>query len=179
MKRTCALLLALLHGLAARSRRRHQPRSRAAIDPAAAARFAQLALACVHLEYPNKIAHLLRSDADLQVHRMSSRLRSTAATTGTLRCTATGCWSDWRRLFPDTTSRPRRAAALAASLTAPHIAGGGRLPARRGAPRSSVRTASRGCSRWPPELGTWDDPQAQPMVGCTRSRSRSSLRNAS
>ena len=35
-------------------------RSRAApaLDAAAAARFAQLALACVHLEYPNKIAHV-------------------------------------------------------------------------------------------------------------------------
>jgi len=34
------------------------------LDPAAAERFANLALACVHQEYPNKIAHVLQSDAD-------------------------------------------------------------------------------------------------------------------
>jgi hypothetical protein len=35
------------------------------VDAAAADRFAQLALACVHKEYPNKIAHVLNSDADV------------------------------------------------------------------------------------------------------------------
>jgi hypothetical protein len=35
-----------------------------ALDPAAAERFARLALACVHQEYPNKIAHVLASDAE-------------------------------------------------------------------------------------------------------------------
>jgi hypothetical protein len=34
------------------------------LDPAAAERFANLALQCVHQEYPNKIAHVLQSDAD-------------------------------------------------------------------------------------------------------------------
>ncbi|MFB3814086.1 MAG: DUF2891 domain-containing protein [Terriglobales bacterium] len=34
-------------------------------DQAAAERFANLALACVHKEYPNKIAHVLNSDADV------------------------------------------------------------------------------------------------------------------
>lgn len=34
------------------------------LDERAAARFAALALACVHREYPNQIAHVLRSDAD-------------------------------------------------------------------------------------------------------------------
>ena len=36
------------------------------LDPAAAERFANLALACVHKEYPNKIAHMLQSDADVE-----------------------------------------------------------------------------------------------------------------
>ena len=31
----------------------------------AAARFAQLALDCVHREYPNKISHVLQSEADV------------------------------------------------------------------------------------------------------------------
>src|SRR5580693_10260671 len=34
-------------------------------DIIAAERFAKLALACVHKEYPNKIAHVLNSDADV------------------------------------------------------------------------------------------------------------------
>jgi Protein of unknown function (DUF2891) len=34
-------------------------------DAKAAERFAKLALACVHKEYPNKINHVLNSDADV------------------------------------------------------------------------------------------------------------------
>src|SRR5215467_13680483 len=34
-----------------------------------AARFAKLALACVHKEYPNKISHTMNSDADVQPPR--------------------------------------------------------------------------------------------------------------
>src|SRR5436305_14476524 len=34
-------------------------------DATAAERFAKLALACVHKEYPNKISHVLNSDADV------------------------------------------------------------------------------------------------------------------
>jgi hypothetical protein len=36
------------------------------LDEAQAGRFADLALACVHKEYPNKIAHVLNSPADVQ-----------------------------------------------------------------------------------------------------------------
>ncbi len=39
------------------------------IDAAAAGRFAALALSCVHKEYPNKIAHVLQSDADVKPPR--------------------------------------------------------------------------------------------------------------
>ena len=39
------------------------------LDEASAARFAQLALDCVHKEYPNKIAHFMTSDADLKLPR--------------------------------------------------------------------------------------------------------------
>jgi hypothetical protein len=41
----------------------------AGVDAAAAGRFAQLALDCVHREYPNKIAHVLASDADARPPR--------------------------------------------------------------------------------------------------------------
>jgi len=39
------------------------------LDPAAAQRFATLALTCVHKEYPNKIAHVLSADADARPPR--------------------------------------------------------------------------------------------------------------
>ncbi len=43
--------------------------SEATLDAAAAGRFARLALDCVHREYPNKIAHVLEGDADVQPPR--------------------------------------------------------------------------------------------------------------
>jgi hypothetical protein len=39
------------------------------VNASAAGRFAALALACVHQEYPNKIAHVLASDADVAAPR--------------------------------------------------------------------------------------------------------------
>ena len=39
------------------------------LDEAAAGRFARLALACVHKEYPNKIAHVLNGDGDVHPPR--------------------------------------------------------------------------------------------------------------
>lgn len=41
----------------------------ARLDAAAAGRFAALALACVHQEYPNKVSHVLASDADAKAPR--------------------------------------------------------------------------------------------------------------
>ncbi|HYH45406.1 MAG TPA: DUF2891 domain-containing protein [Thermoanaerobaculia bacterium] len=46
-----------------------QTSSNPAFDAAAAARFADLALTCVHREYPNKIAHVLQGDADVKPPR--------------------------------------------------------------------------------------------------------------
>jgi hypothetical protein len=39
------------------------------LTPQTAERFINLALACVHREYPNKIAHVLNSDADVRAPR--------------------------------------------------------------------------------------------------------------
>ena len=36
------------------------------LDVTAAARFARLALDCVHREYPNKISHVMNSDTDIE-----------------------------------------------------------------------------------------------------------------
>jgi len=45
------------------------PAAVASLDPEVAGRFARLALACVGREYPNKIAHVLSSDADVRPPR--------------------------------------------------------------------------------------------------------------
>ncbi len=45
------------------------PAPTSALDPAVAARFARLALDCVHREYPNKISHVMSSDADARPPR--------------------------------------------------------------------------------------------------------------
>jgi DUF2891 family protein len=92
-----------------------------AIDSAAAARFAELALKCVHQQYPNKIAHVLAGDADVRPPRE-------------LYPAFHGCY-DWHsavhghwllvRLierFPDAGFVPAARAALARTLTRENIA---------------------------------------------------------
>src|SRR5215470_14819143 len=46
-----------------------QINSATGFDAHAAERFAKLALACVHKEYPNKISHTMNSDADVAAPR--------------------------------------------------------------------------------------------------------------
>lgn len=90
------------------------------LDPRAAERFANLALACVHKEYPNKIAHNLSSDADVAPPR-------------TLTPAFYGCY-DWhssvhghwllarlRRLAPDAPFAANARAALEQSITPSNI----------------------------------------------------------
>ncbi|MFL6248536.1 MAG: DUF2891 domain-containing protein [Thermoanaerobaculia bacterium] len=91
------------------------------LDPAAAERFANLALRCVHQEYPNKIAHTMQSDADALPPR-------------TLTPAFFGCY-DWHssvhghwllarlsRLSPDAPFAANARAALAKSITPANIA---------------------------------------------------------
>src|SRR5690349_3761858 len=66
------IMLAVLVIAAAVSNAQDEPKKLAGpsavpheFDAKAAERFANLALACVHKEYPNKIAHNLNSDADI------------------------------------------------------------------------------------------------------------------
>jgi hypothetical protein len=90
-------------------------------DQAQAARFARLALDCIHKEYPNKIAHAMNSDADVRPPR-------------DLTPAFYGCY-DWHssvhghwllvrlaRLFPQAPFAPEARRAVAQSLTAAHIA---------------------------------------------------------
>ena len=90
------------------------------MDAAAAGRFAQLALACVHREYPNKISHVLGGDVDVQPPR-------------TLTPVFYGCF-DWHssvhghwllarlaREYPDADFAAPARAALAVSFTSQKV----------------------------------------------------------
>jgi DUF2891 family protein len=90
-------------------------------DQTQAARFARLALDCIHKEYPNKIAHSLNSDADVKPPRE-------------LTPAFYGCY-DWHscvhahwllarliHMFPQTPFAPEARRALAQSLTPSNIA---------------------------------------------------------
>jgi hypothetical protein len=91
------------------------------LDEASAARFAQLALDCVHKEYPNKIAHFMTSDADLKPPR-----QLTPAFYGCFdwHSSVHGHWLLARmiKLFPKSEVAAKARVALAQSLTAPNIA---------------------------------------------------------
>jgi hypothetical protein len=90
------------------------------LDEAAAARFAQLALDCVHKEYPNKIAHYMTSDADLKPPR-----QLTPAFYGCYdwHSTVHGHWLLARviKLFPKSEVAQKARVALASSLTPENI----------------------------------------------------------
>lgn len=129
----------------------------AEFDARAAGRFANLALACVHKEYPNKISHNLNNDQDVAPPR-------------TLTPAFYGCY-DWHssvhghwllarlaRTFPDAPFAEGARAALKASLTAENIAkeaaylrGDGRASFER--PYGLAWLLQLGA-----ELREWDDP---------------------
>jgi len=131
-----------------------------ALEPEAAARFAQLALDCVHQEYPNKIAHVLDSDADVKPPRELSPAFY-------------GCY-DWHssvhghwllarlaRLFPDTEFAAAARTALARSLTPANIAA--EVEYLRGPGRTSFERpyGLAWLLQLAAELRNWDDPQAR------------------
>jgi len=93
----------------------------AGFDINAAGRFANLALACVHKEYPNKLSHVLNSDADVAPPR-----RLTPAFYGCYdwHSSVHGHWLLVRlvRTFPDAPFAPSAREALRNSLTAENIA---------------------------------------------------------
>jgi hypothetical protein len=94
----------------------------APLDVQTAGRFAALAMACVHQEYPNKIAHVLNSPGDVKApHELTPAFY--------------GCY-DWHsavhghwllarliRLFPDARFAADALAALETNLTPTRIAG--------------------------------------------------------
>jgi hypothetical protein len=91
------------------------------LDPRAAERFANLALACVHKEYPNKIGHVLNSDKDVAPPR-----ELTPAFYGCYdwHSSVHGHWLLARlsRLSPDAPFAKAARAAIEESITADNIA---------------------------------------------------------
>jgi hypothetical protein len=92
-----------------------------ALDAAQAERFARLALACVHKEYPNKISHVLNGDADVRPPR-----ELTPAFFGCFdwHSSVHGHWLLARlaRLYPQAPFASEARAALARSLTTENVA---------------------------------------------------------
>jgi hypothetical protein len=138
-----------------------------ALDPAAAARFAALALSCVHQEYPNKIAHVLSGDSDAKPPRA-------------LHPAFFGCY-DWHsavhghwllarlaRLLPEAPFAAPARAALDRSLTAENIA----------VEVAYLEVAGRSSWERPyglawllqlaAELDEWDDPDARRWAAILR-----------
>ena len=85
------------------------PREIADFDAAAAARFAKLALACVHKEYPNKLAHVLNDAKDVKAPHAAHAgvLRLLRLALFGARALAAGAAGAHRS--PRRRSRPRRA----------------------------------------------------------------------
>jgi hypothetical protein len=131
-----------------------------ALDAAAAGRFAQLALDCVHREYPNKVAHVLASDADARAPR-----ELTPAFYGCYdwHSSVHGHWLLARlaRLYPDAPFAVLARAALGRSLTVENVSA--EVAYLRGPGRASFERpyglawllALAG------ELRGWDDAQAR------------------
>jgi hypothetical protein len=156
------LLISLLAGCAAAPAAdpRAPYETPAPLEAGTAARFAALALKCLHAEYPNHLSHTLASDADARPPRE-------------LTPAFYGCY-DWHsdvhghwllvrlvHLFPDAPFAPAARAAIDQSLAASNIAG--ELAYLRQEDRASFERPYglawllALCA----ELRGWDDPQAQ------------------
>jgi len=132
-------------------------------DEKAAERFAKLALACVHKEYPNKISHVLNSDADVAPPR-----KLTPAFCGCYdwHSSVHGHWLLVRllRTFPDASFGTAARDALKKSLTAEnlkqeatYLQGEGRASFERPYGLAWLLQLST-------ELREWDDDQAREMA---------------
>jgi Protein of unknown function (DUF2891) len=157
-KTVCALTL-VIPLMAFASEEATPSQSTDEFDAKAAERFAKLALACVHKEYPNKIAHVLNSDADVEPPR-----KLTPAFCGCYdwHSSVHGHWLLVRlvRTFPDAPFASAARDALKQSLTtenlkqeAGYIRGEGRSSFERPYGLSWLLQL---CA----ELREWDDPQA-------------------
>jgi hypothetical protein len=163
----CVFLMAPIIGVAAENAASQKSAganpSTEGFDAGAAERFAKLALACVHKEYPNKISHVLNNDADVAPPR-----KLTPAFCGCYdwHSSVHGHWLLVRllRTFPDASFAKPSRDALKASLTAKnlkreatYLRGEGRASFER---PYGLAWLLQLCA----ELREWDDPQAQEML---------------
>ena len=134
-----------------------------AFDAKAAERFAKLALACVEKEYPNKISHVLNSDADVAPPR---KLTPSFCGCYDWHSSVHGHWLLVRlvRTFPDAPFAAPAREALRKSLSAENLKqeaaylnGKGRASFERPYGLSWLLQL---CA----ELREWDDPQAREML---------------
>src|SRR5439155_10641424 len=135
----------------------------AEFDIKAAERFANLALACVHKQYPSKISHTLNSDADVAPPR-----KLTPAFYGCYdwHSSVHGHWLLVRlvRTFPHAAFAPTAREALRQSLTPENIAQEAAYLRTEGR-ASFERLYGLACLlQLVAELREWDDPEAQQMA---------------
>src|SRR6202045_2696689 len=136
------------------------PTATTSLDADAAARFAALALKCLHQEYPNHISHTLGGEADVRAPRA-------------LTPAFYGCY-DWHsavhghwllvrlmRLFPAAPFAAAARAEVSRSLTAPNISA--EVAYLRGEGRASFERpyGLAWLLQLAAELGGWDDPDAR------------------
>src|SRR3984885_9148405 len=136
-------------------------------DINAAERFAKLALACVHKEYPNKLSHSLNSDADVAPPR-----KLTPAFYGCYdwHSSVHGHWLLARlgRTFPDAAFAPTAREALQQSLTAENIAQEAAYLRAEGRASFERPYGLAWLLQLVAELREWDDPQAREMAASLR-----------
>lgn len=146
----------------------------ATFDIAAAERFANLALACVHKEYPNKISHSLNSDADVQLPR-----KLTPAFYGCYdwHSSVHGHWLLVRlvRTFPDAAFAQPARGALRQSLTAENIAQEAVYLRAEGRASFERPYGLAWLLQLVAELREWDDPQAREMAANLRPLEQAAL----
>src|ERR1700685_3855196 len=132
-------------------------------DARAAQRFASLALACVHKEYPNHISHTLNSDADVRPPR-----KLTPAFYGCYdwHSSVHGHWLLVRliRTFPDAPFVLAAREALRQSLTAENIVQEGAYLRGVGSASFERRYGLSWFLQLVAELREWDDFQAREMA---------------
>jgi Protein of unknown function (DUF2891) len=134
-----------------------------AFDAHAAERFAKLALQCVHKEYPNKISHVLNSDADVAPPR-----KLTPAFYGCYdwHSSVHGHWLLVRllRTFPEASFAKAARDALKESLTAENLKNEAAYLRAEGRASFERPYGLAWLLQLCAELREWDDPQAREML---------------
>ncbi|MEY2537814.1 MAG: hypothetical protein QOG67_1554 [Verrucomicrobiota bacterium] len=131
-------------------------------DAKAAERFARLALACVHKEYPNKISHVLNSDADVAPPR---KLTPSFCGCYDWHSSVHGHWLLVRllRAFPDAPFAVPAREALKQSLSADNLKQEAAYLREKGRASFERPYGLSWLLQLCAELREWDDPQAREM----------------